>query len=77
MKTYKEYPHHLENPKNVRLVKSFRDLNKSEKKLLKARAFRIWVQGNKKINLFTYLYYRIKERKTIKMIRETLGDLIF
>ena len=66
---YKNYPHHLDNPENIKLIKAIRSLTKSEKKLIKARALRIWVENNPKINLITYLYYRIKERKIIKKIQ--------
>ena len=72
--SYRDYPHHLDNPNNIKLIKRFRDLTKAEKKLLKARSFRIWVESNPKINLFTYFYYRIKERQTIKMIREKVEN---
>jgi len=72
-KAYKEYPHHLDNPDNIRLIKALRDLTKSEKKLLKARALRFWIRDNPKINLFTYLYYRIKDRELINQITKELG----
>ena len=70
---YKEYPHHLENPENIKLIQKLRDLTKTEKKLIKARAFRMWVQNNSKINLFTYFYYRIKDRELIKLIHKELS----
>ena len=68
-KAYEEYPHHLDNSKNIKLIKAIRSLTKSEEKLIKARALRIWIENNPKINLITYPYYRIKERKMIKEIQ--------
>lgn len=66
--SYIKYPHHLDNPENIKLIKAFRKLCKSEKKLIRARIFKIWVKSNPKINLFNYLYYRLKDRKKIKQM---------
>ncbi len=70
---YRNYPHHLDNPDNIRLIQSRRRLTKAEKKLIKSRVMRIWVESNPKINILTYFYYRIKDRAIIKMINDRYG----
>lgn len=42
-KTYREYPHHLENPENIKLIKRYRNLTKLEKKLLKKMKLKHWI----------------------------------
>lgn len=56
--------------KYIRLGKSFLKLGRAIERKEKARAFRIWVEGNPKVHILNYLYYRIKERKVIQKIRE-------
>lgn len=70
---YEDHPHHLDNPANIVRIKRFRDLTKSEKKLIKAKALRIWVEQNKHVHILNYLYYKFKDRHIIKMIEERLG----
>jgi len=36
-------------------------LNKSSKRLAKAKANRIWIENNPKIHLLNYPYYKLKE----------------
>lgn len=72
--TYREYPHHLDNPDSVKIIKSLRNLTKSEERLIKAKALRIWIKNTPQVNLFTYLYYRIRDRKLIKQIIKRLGN---
>jgi len=44
-----------------RLRKSIKSLNKAEKKLMKARAERIWIENNPHIHIFNYPYYKLKK----------------
>jgi len=52
---YKKYPHHLDNPENIKIIRrlglSNKKLEKTHRNLIKQKAFRIWVQNNPKINL--------------------------
>lgn len=43
-----------------RLRKSIRSLNKAEKKLIKARNERIWIENNPHIHVLNYPYYKLK-----------------
>ncbi len=70
--TYKEYPHHLDNPKNIKLIKALRSLSKSKKRLIKQKSLRIWVEQNPKVNVLNYPYYRYKDRAKIKELRKEL-----
>jgi len=46
--------------KKKRLIKSRKSLEKTEKKLIKAREERIWIENNPHIHLFNYPFYKIK-----------------
>lgn len=48
------------NNKVRRLEKSIKSLNKSEKKLIKAREERIWIENNSHIHILNYPFYKIK-----------------
>ena len=45
--------------KKRRLIKSIKALNKSEKKLMKARAERIWIEQNTHIHILNYPFYKL------------------
>ncbi len=62
----------MEN-KIKRFRRSFEKVEKANKKLIKSKAFRIWVENNPKIHILNYPYYRIKERAIIKGLIETIG----
>ena len=72
-KEYEDYPHHLDNPNNIIRIERFRDLRKTEIKLIKNKGLRMWVEQNPHIHILNYPYYRFKDRKIIKMIWEKLG----
>lgn len=55
-----------EEDKVRRVAAAFRGYDKAHKKLLKARAERIWIENNPHIHLFNYPFY-----KFMRMIRGT------
>ncbi len=42
-----------------RIMKSIKRLEKAEKKLLKARAERIWIENNPHIHILNYPFYKL------------------
>lgn len=42
-----------------RLIKSLKSLEKTEKKLIKAREERIWIENNPHIHLLNYPFYKL------------------
>jgi len=49
-----------------RILKSRKRLEKSEMKLERARAERIWIKNNLQIHLLNYPYYKLKKMLTPK-----------
>ena len=46
--------------KNKRIIKSIRKLEKSSRKLAKAKSERIWIENNPHIHILNYPYYKLK-----------------
>jgi len=42
-----------------RLLKSTNSLNKTERKLMKARSERIWIESNTNIHILNYPFYKL------------------
>lgn len=59
------------NPFFLYFAGSLKKLRESEKRLIRARIWRIWIEENPKINLFNYFFYRIRDRKLLKI---KIGD---
>lgn len=49
-----------------RLAESLRKLQKSERRLKRARAERIWIEENPQINLLNYPFYKLSRSLSLK-----------
>lgn len=47
------------NKNKRRLIKSIKSLNQAEKKLIKARSERIWIENNPHIHILNYPFYKL------------------
>ncbi len=62
--------------KQKRLTKALKGLNKSRRRLDKAKSKRRWIEKNPKINIITYPYYKFKRMILHKKFKKAILTII-